>query len=107
MNELINMESQYYIKIFKSRNNNTKLRNVSRIINDCNKMIRKKIIDLSTSIKNISMDVINVNDIRKECTSLQEKTLYDIDNLNSIINTINSLTQYTSEQSNYIEVYMN
>ena len=107
-NKLIQLESLSNIKIFRIKNNILTLRNLQKIIYDCNKMIKKKIIELSINIKNITFD--DINSIKNQCILAHDKALYDIDNLQSIINIINNIDTtsfHLNSQKKFIEIYSN
>ena len=98
INELNDLEILTNINIFKKNNiKNIKIRDSDKIINDCNKMKKKKVLQLSNELKHMSGGSIIVDKIK----SIQNNILYDIDNLNKIIDIIN---QY---DSNFIEIYSN
>ena len=100
-NELIYLESICNIKLFQIKNNVFILRNIDKIIYDCNRMIKKKLIELSTNIKNITLGNMDINIIKEQCITYQEKTLYDISNLQNIISIINNIMNlgYTDKSS--------
>jgi len=98
INELNDLEILTNINIFKKNNIKTiKIRNRDKIINECNKMKKKKILQLSNDLKIMSGGSIIVDKIK----TIQNNIIYDIDNLNKIIDIIN---QY---DSNFIEIYSN
>ena len=90
--KLHDLEILTNINIFKKN----KIRNNNKIINECNKMKRKKILELSNELKIISHGSIIIDQIKL----IHNNILYDIDNLNNIINIIN-------QASNFIEIYSN
>jgi len=93
INDLNKFEIIYNIKIFKK---NT-LRNNMKIINDCNRIKKKKLHELINELKIVYNNMIDTMKIK----SLQQKTLEDIDNLNSIINIV------TNYNMDFIEIYSN
>ena len=101
INNLINFESIYSIKIFKKTSTKMILRNITKITNDCNKIKKKKILLLSNELKLLSNGIIDIDIIK----NTQNKILEDIDNLNSIISIINIIN--IDENDEYIEIYSN
>ncbi len=99
INILIELEKKTYINIF----NKSKLRNFIKIINACNKMKKKKVLDLSNELKNLSSNMINIDKLN----ILHENLLYEIGNLNKIINIIDNMTQDNFFNENFIEMYSN
>ena len=99
INILIELEKKTYINIFKKN----KLRNFKKIINDCDKNKKRKILDLSNELRNLSNDMIDIEKIKQ----LHENILYDIDNLNKIINIINIINKDVSYSETFIEMYSN
>ena len=98
INELNNLEILTNINIFKKNNLKlNKLRNINKIIKECNKQKKKKILQLSNELKVMSGGSIIVDKIK----SIQTNILCDIDNLNKVINIINIYN------SNFIEIYSN
>ena len=98
INELNDLEILTNINIFKKNNIKTiKIRDRDKIVNECNKMKKRKILQLSNELKIMSGGSIIVDKIK----TIQNNILYDIDNLNKIIDIIN---QY---DSNFIEIYSN
>ena len=95
INILIDLENKNNIKIFK-KNNSTILRDAYKIINDCNKMKRKKVLDLSNILKKISNGDIELTEIKY----YQDIFNLDLLNLDNIINII-------SNNNKYIETYEN
>ena len=82
INELNDLEILTNINIFKKNNiKNIKIRDSDKIINDCNKMKKKKVLQLSNELKHMSGGSIVVDKIK----SIQNNILYDIDNLNKIL----------------------
>ncbi len=97
-NILIDLENKYNIKIFKNNTNNTFIiRNTYKIINDCNKIKKKKVLDFSNILKKISADDIDLSKIKY----YQEIFNLDLINLDYIINIV------SNNMDKYIEVYEN
>lgn len=95
---LIELQNKSNVKLFKK--NNLILRDTQKIIDDCNRMKRKKILDLSYNLKNIcNEEYIDLYKIK----NIQNKINSDIDDLDNIINIVSS--NHTS--NNYIEIYEN
>ena len=96
INLLIELEKKTYINILKKN----KLTNIINIINDCDKMKKKKVVDLSNKLRNLSGNMIDTEKLKM----LYEIFLDDIDNINNIINIINKdiLLDET-----FIEIYGN
>jgi hypothetical protein len=98
-NDLVIFENKNNIKLFKKRNNNWILRDTRKIINDCNKVKKNKILNLSNDLKNISYKKnIELNKIKE----IQEKTNSEIDEIDNIINIISN-----DQYNKYIEIYSN
>jgi hypothetical protein len=93
INILIDLETKNNIKIFKKTNH---LRETYKIINDCNKMKRKKVLDLSNILKKISNGDIELAKIKY----YQDIFNLDLLNLDNIINIV-------SNNNKYIETYEN
>jgi flagellar biosynthesis chaperone FliJ len=103
--DLVRLQTLCSIKIFKK--SNMVLRDINKINNECNKAIKKKLLELSNNLKNISMHIIDKqnNHINTEIEKIKQmylETLNDIDNLNNIINIINM-----NDMCNFIEIYSN
>jgi hypothetical protein len=99
LNNLKSLESLTNIKIFK---NNYIIRNKIKIINDCNKNKKKKLLELINDLKYISNRNIDIDiDLLK---NTQDNAMKDIVNYNNIISIVNNLS---SINNNYIEVYGN
>jgi len=96
INILIELGNKTYINIFKKN----KLRNFFKIINDCEKMKKKKLINLSNELRNLSNNIIDVDMLKIS----YEKILYDIDNLNKIVNLIKKEILFDDI---FIEIYGN
>jgi ribosomal protein L22 len=59
-NDLKNIENKSHIKLFKKYNNIFILRDVEKIINECNRMKKKIIIDFSNDLKNLCSNNIDL-----------------------------------------------
>lgn len=111
INDLSKFELIYNIKIFKKNNiNKLILRNIIKVINDCNKIKKKKLLELSNELKILSNGIIDTEKIK----FLQQNLVNDIDNLNSIINIIteaniqnNRINDDNLYNMNFIEIYSN
>ncbi len=102
-NELKYLGNKSNIKLFKKCNQDWILRDYKKIIEDCNKMKRKKIIDLSNYLKNISYGNIELNIIKNK----QDKIYSDIIDIDNIINIISNNINLLDSNEKYIEVYEN
>ncbi len=113
MNDIIDydnlklLESKSCIKVFKKNNSNSSLkdninilRDSCKIIDDCNRMKKKKVLDLSNNLKHIASGEISINNIKK----LQEEFYNEINNIDNIINIISN---YKSVEDHFIEIYGN
>uniref|UniRef100_A0A6C0J3Q5 Uncharacterized protein n=1 Tax=viral metagenome TaxID=1070528 RepID=A0A6C0J3Q5_9ZZZZ len=101
MDDLINLSKKSQINVLKKNNNKWVLRDKRKIINDCNKMKKKIIRNFSTNLKNLSLkDNIKSTDL----ADINNKNIYDIDNIDTIINLINNNSDYNPD---YIEFYSN
>ena len=92
INELSKFEIIYNINIFEkntSENNIKIFKNILKIINDCNRIKKKKILELINELKIISSENIFEKNILK-IKLLQEKNIEDINNLNSVINIVSN-----------------
>lgn len=88
------------INLFKKNKNNWVLRDKRIIVDECNKMKKKTIKNMSTNIKNISHDKnIKTENIKK----INSQTLSELENLDSIINLLTN----SDDTNNYIETYSN
>ena len=111
INDLSKFELIYNIKIFKKNNiNKLILRNIIKVINDCNKIKKKKLLELSNELKILSNGTIDTEKIK----FLQQNLVNDIDNLNSIINIIteaniqnNRINDDILYNMTFIEIYSN
>ena len=92
INELSKFEIIYNINIFEkntSKNNIKIFKNILKIINDCNRIKKKKILELINELKIISTENIFEKNILK-IKLLQEKNIEDINNLNNVINIVSN-----------------
>jgi hypothetical protein len=99
------LESKSCIKVFKKINSNSSLKeNINRlresckILDDCNRMKKKKLLDLSINLKHLANGNININNIK----TLQEEFYNEINNIDHIMNIIYN---YKLSEENYIEIY--
>ncbi len=108
-NNLKNIEIKSNIKLFKKYNNILVLRDINKIIHECNKMKKKHIFELSNDLKNLCYN----NDINLyKIKEVQEKTnnnIHEIDNLMNIINNDDYFKNYfkNKEDDIFIEIYEN
>lgn len=86
------------VNLFRKKKNNWILKDTRIIMNECNKLKKKKIKDLSLNLKNISA---NENISSDHIKKINHQALTDIDTLDSIIN----MVQNNDEE--FIEVYSN
>lgn len=98
------LEINSNIKLFKSRNNKLILRDISKIMNECNKMKKKILLDLSSNIKNISYGQLETDDINS-INIMHHDTMSNINNLNNIISIIKSVPCINLDS--FIETYSN
>jgi hypothetical protein len=95
---LLNLQNKNNIKLFKKNNNNLILRDTIKILDECKKIKRKKILKLSYNLKSLSISNKNIEiNIIKE---LQNNILDELSEIDYIINYINNI-------ENYIETYEN
>ena len=86
------------VNLFRKKKNNWILRDTRIIMNECNKLKKKKIKDYSTNLKQISNENnISTDKIKK----INNKVITDIDTLDSIINMVQN------NDDDFIEVYSN
>lgn len=95
---LIKLSTYTNINIFKKKKNKWILKDRRIIVNECNKMKKKKIKNLSNDLKNKSTNEIKVDEIK----DINNKTISDIDNIDSIIDIIKN-----HDTEEYIEFYSN
>jgi hypothetical protein len=98
INELNKLESFINIKIFKKDNI---LRNKIKVINECNKMKKKKLLELINNLKNMVNGTIDINTLKE----YHNNAIQDINNCNNIINIINYIIE--CDDNCYIEIYSN
>ena len=86
------------LNLFRKKKNNWILRDTRIIMNECNKLKKKKIKDYSTNLKQIS----NKNNISTDqIKEINNKVITDIDTLDSIINIVQN------NDDSFIEIYSN
>lgn len=99
INNLIELEKKSNIKIFK-KPNSYKLRDYNKIIDDCNKMKKKKLYEMANNIKHdyLKTDIIiDTNKVKVLCQDIiTELTILDMI-IHIIVNNI--------ENDIYIETY--
>ena len=98
-NDLKIIENKSHIKLFKKYNNIFVLRDYDKILNECNKMKKKIIIDYSNDLKNLCCNNIELNKI-KEMQEIINNNIYEIDKLINIIINLKL-------GENFIEIYEN
>lgn len=110
-NNLKNIEIKSNIKLFKKYNNILILRDINKIKDECYKMKKKHIYELSNDLKNLCY---NNNIELYKIKELQEKTnnnIHEIDNLMNIINNNdyfkNNIINNIKQDIIFIEVYEN
>jgi hypothetical protein len=101
-NELKIFESKNNIKIFKKYNNISILRDINKIKDECNKMKKKIVMELSNDLKNLCINDINLNKI-KEIQEKNNNNIQEIDNLMNIIN----YHDFFKQEDMFIEIYGN
>ncbi len=99
-NNLKILENKSCIKVFKKNSSNSSLRDSCKIIDDCNKMKKKKLLDLSNNLKHLANSDINLNNIK----ILQEEFYNEINNIDHIMNIIYN---YKPAEEHFIEIYGN
>ena len=101
LKNLIKLSNESNINIFKKNRNNWVLRDKRIIVDECIKMKKKRIKNLSTNLKNLTLeDNIKLDKVKK----YQNDTNSELDNLDTIIGI---LTNSENELDNYIEIYSN
>lgn len=86
------------INLFKKKKNNWILRDTRIIMNECHKLKKKRIKDLSTNLKKISnTDNISTDNLK----NINKKVMTEIDTIDSIINIVQN------NDDDFIEVYSN
>ena len=99
---LINLSKYTNINIFKKKKNKWILREKRVIVDECNKMKKKKIKNLSSNLKDKSNQIIKVDEIKE----INNKTITEIDNIDSLINIL-SKEEDNIDDIEFIEVYSN
>jgi esterase/lipase len=86
------------VNLFKKKKNNWILRDTRIIMNECNKLKKKKIKDYSTNLKQISND----NNISSEqIKKINNDVINEIDTIDNIINIVQN------NDDSFIEIYSN
>ncbi len=101
-NNLIILQNKSNIKLFKKNSSNLILRDVVKILDECNKFKRKKLIELSNSLKSISYGQIDLNKIKK----MQDDAYNSLIDVEEIINILTT-NKDINDLSDYIESYEN
>ncbi len=97
---LIELENKCKIKLFKKKNDCAILRDNLMIIEECNKMKKKKLLDCAHDIKALaSNSYIDIN----KFILIQENIKNELVDLDNIINMIN----YNINNEQFIEIYEN
>ena len=100
LNNLKKLANESNINLFKKNKNNWVLRDKRIIVDECNKMKKRKIKKMSTNIKSISQK----SDIKTEnIKKINSQTLSELENLDTIINLLTN----SDDTDNYIEIYSN
>ena len=104
-NNLKNLEIKNNIKLFKKYNNILVLRDLDKIKDECHRMKKKIIIELSNDLKNLCNNNIELYKIKE----MQEKTNNDIHEIDNLMNVINENEYFNNLKQNvlFIEVYEN
>lgn len=95
---LVRLSKYTNINIFKKNNNKMVLKDRRIIVNECNKVKKLKIKNLSNDLKTRSNKNIKIDEIK----NINSKTISDINNIDSIIEIINN-----NDTADYIEIYGN
>jgi hypothetical protein len=105
-NNLKILESKNNIKLFKKYNNILILRDINKIKDECNKMKKKHITELSNDLKHFCNNNNNI-DLYK-IKEIQEKANNNIHEIDNLINVISSNEYFINLNHDiYIEVYEN
>lgn len=97
---LIELENKYKIKLFKKKNDCAILRDNLMIIEECNRIKKKKILDCAHDIKVLARQShIDIN----KFILMQENIKNELIDLDNIINMIN----YNINNERFIEIYEN
>ena len=102
-NNLIILQDKSNIKLFKKNSSHLILRDVVKILNECNKVKRKKLIELSNSLKSISYGHSDINKIKK----IQDDTYNLLIDVEEIINILTNNKNINNINDSYIESYEN
>ena len=102
-NNLIILQDKSNIKLFKKNSSHLILRDVVKILDECNKVKRKKLIELSNSLKSISYGQIDINKIKK----IQDDTYNSLIDVEEIINILTNNKNINNINDSYIESYEN
>jgi hypothetical protein len=78
---LLNLQNKNNIKLFKKTNNELILRDIIKILDECNKIKRKKILNLAYNLKSLSTKNIDLNIIK----DLQDNILNELKDIEYII----------------------
>ena len=101
--DLLKLSSTTEINVFNKRKNKWILRDTRIIVNECNKLKKKKVKNLSTNLKNIYSKKDNCNpNCMNELKNINDKTISDIDTLDNIIKMVNA-----TNFDHFIEIYSN
>ena len=105
-NNLKILENKSNIKLFKKYNNILILRDINKIKDECNRMKKKHIIELSNDLKNFCSNNINIE--LYKIKEIQEKANNNIHEIDNLMNVISSNDYFINLQNDiYIEVYEN
>ena len=97
---LIELENKCKIKLFKKKNDCAILRDNLMIIEECNRMKKKKLLDCAHNIKELAYQpYIDMNNF----ISIQENINNELIDLDNIINMVN----YNINNERFIEIYEN
>ena len=101
-NNLKIFESKNNIKIFKKYNNILILRDINKIKDECNRMKKKIVIELSNDLKNLCISDIDLHKIKE----IQEKNNNNIQEIDNLMNIIND-HDFFKQKDIFIEIYEN
>ncbi len=96
---LIELEDKCKIKLFKKKNDCAILRDNLMIIEECNRLKKKKLLDYAHDIKEMANHYIDMN----KFIQIQENIKNELIDLDTIINMIN----YNINNERFIEIYEN
>lgn len=103
ISNLIKLSNNSNINILRKNKNNWVLRDKRIILDDCEKMKKRKLKLLSKKFKNYSKE----NQIKtQEIKEIQLQTVSDLDNLDTIIDIVSSTTEFNND-NDFIEIYSN